>query len=160
MSGPGWDPVAIFAPRLPAKPRRWLDATDGLTAAVAAVFLVALCLRPWLAATPLPIPDSAQAQHDRSTTSMPRPSFEDRETVVSAYAGPPWYYRSDVDLSRNYKTELSLKRLGWDGDALYFPIDGGARVVRWSGSFGTMIDFLHNKAVSRLGRGKSGRGGP
>ncbi|HRD76938.1 MAG TPA: lipid A oxidase, partial [Hyphomicrobiaceae bacterium] len=81
----------------------------------------------------------------------------DRETTVSGYVGAPFYYRSDVRMSRNDDTDVVLKRLGWDGDALYFPIDGGVRSVSWNGSFGFMIDFLHNKAIARLGRGAHGR---
>lgn len=83
--------------------------------------------------------------------------FSDRETVASGYVGAPYYYRNDLHLTRPDGTDMTLKRMGWDGDAFYFPIDGGARVIRWSGSFGMMIDFLHNKAVSRLGKGAHGR---
>ena len=83
--------------------------------------------------------------------------FADNETVASVYAGAPHYYRSDLQLTRPDGTDMTLKRLGWDGDAFYFPIDGGARVIRWSGSLGLMVDFLHNKAITRLGRGTHGR---
>ena len=79
------------------------------------------------------------------------------ELVASAYVGAPLYHRSDVHLKRPDGTDMTLKALGWDGDALYFPLDGGARVIRWSGSFGVMIDFLHNKAIARLGKGAHGR---
>jgi hypothetical protein len=130
---------------------------DAVASAIAAVSLASLVVAPWLAAT---VPSSSSdraAQAPARAGTASRDIYNDRETVVSGYAGAPWYYRSDVKLSRNDGTDLELKRLGWDGDALYFPIDGGARVVRWSGSFGTMIDFLHNKAVARLGRGAHGR---
>ena len=50
-----------------------------------------------------------------------------------------------------------MKRVGWDGDALYFPIDGGVRSVEWWNNFGLMIDFVHNKACLALGRGAHGR---
>jgi hypothetical protein len=83
--------------------------------------------------------------------------YADRETVVSIYAGAPYYYRSDVDLTRPDGTDLTLKRLGWDGDPFYFPIDGGLRSVHWRGSSGLMIDFLHNKAIARTGKGSHGR---
>lgn len=83
--------------------------------------------------------------------------FADIETVASVYGGAPVYHRSDVALQRANGTDMTLKRLGWDGDALYFPIDGGARVIRWSGAVGGMVDFLHNKAISRLGKGSHGR---
>lgn len=80
-----------------------------------------------------------------------------RELVVSTYVGAPHYHRSDVKLTRPDGTDLTLKALGWDGDALYFPIDGGVRTINWSGARGFMVDFLHNKAIARLGRGAHGR---
>lgn len=83
-----------------------------------------------------------------------------QETFIAGYAGVPLYNRSDVKLDRPDGTDLTLKGLGWDGDALYFPIDGGIRSVQWSNSyapFGFMVDFLHNKAISRLGKGAHGR---
>lgn len=83
--------------------------------------------------------------------------FTDRETVVSFYISQPFYYRSDVDMTRNDGTDIKLKRMGWDGDAIMPPIDGGVRSMHWYGSSGFMIDFLHNKAVARLGKGAHGR---
>ena len=80
-----------------------------------------------------------------------------RETIAAGYAGAPFYHRSDLTLRQPNGTDMTLKRLGWDGDALYFPIDGGARVVRWNGSLGWMVDFMHNKAIARLGKGAHGR---
>jgi hypothetical protein len=83
--------------------------------------------------------------------------YGQNETVASAYGGAPVYHRSDLHLERPDGTDMTFKRLGWDGDSFYFPTDGGARVIRWSGSFGAMIDFLHNKAITRLGKGAHGR---
>jgi hypothetical protein len=80
-----------------------------------------------------------------------------REALLAGYIGAPFYYPSDVHMTRPDGTDLELKRVGWDGDALYFPIDGGVRSVEWWNNFGLMIDFVHNKAVSRLGRGAHGR---
>lgn len=86
-----------------------------------------------------------------------RQPFGANEIVASGYAGVPVYHRSDLQLQRPDGTDMTLKDLGWDGDAFYFPIDGGARVIRWSGTFGVMIDFMHNKAITRLGKGTHGR---
>jgi hypothetical protein len=83
--------------------------------------------------------------------------FEANETVVSGYVSAPYYHRSDLQLKRPDGTDLTLKKMAWDGDEFYFPIDGGARVIRWTGSTGVMIDFVHNKAISRLGKGAHGR---
>lgn len=80
-----------------------------------------------------------------------------REIFIAGYVGAPFYYRSDVHLVQPGGTDVVLKRLGWDGDALYFPIDGGIRSLEWWGNFGLMIDFLHNKAIARLGKGAHGR---
>lgn len=101
--------------------------------------------------------DDGAATRARGADADGTTRFGANETVASGYAGAPWYYRQDLKLERPDGTDLTLKDMGWDGDAFYFPIDGGARVVRWSGSLGVMIDFLHNKAVSRLGKGAHGR---
>ncbi|MCB1511509.1 MAG: lipid A oxidase [Hyphomicrobiaceae bacterium] len=79
------------------------------------------------------------------------------ESYFAGYVGNPIYYRSNVHLVRPDGTDLVLRGVGWDGDALYFPIDGGVRWVKWGGRTGVMIDFLHNKAIARLGRGAHGR---
>ena len=79
------------------------------------------------------------------------------ETLVAGYVGNPIYYRSNVHLSRPGGTNLVLQGVGWDGDPLHFPIDGGVRWVRWAGRSGFMIDFFHAKAIARLGRGAHGR---
>lgn len=92
----------------------------------------------------------------RSTQRVRRRSPTAR-ILIAGYAGAPFYYRSDVHLTRPDGTDTVLKRLGWDGDALYFPIDGGIRSVEWWGGAGLMVDFLHNKAIARLGKGAHGR---
>lgn len=80
-----------------------------------------------------------------------------RDMLLAGYVAQPFYRPSDVHLSRPDGTDLRLESLGWDGDALVPPIDGGIRSVEWWGRAGMMIDFLHNKAVARLGRGAHGR---
>lgn len=80
-----------------------------------------------------------------------------REILFSFYVSQPFYYRSDVKLTRNDDTDVTFKQIGWDGDMLMPPIDGGLRSVEWFRNFGFMVDFLHNKAVSRLGFGAHGR---
>jgi hypothetical protein len=105
------------------------------------------------AAEPARSPERARQRSDEAAASP----YSPRETVVSFYAGAPWYYRSNVHLTRSDGTDIDLKALGWDGDALYFPIDGGIRSIHWAGPFGFMVDFLHNKAIARLGKGAHGR---
>lgn len=92
---------------------------------------------------------SARAESGEKSTA--------REIFIAGYIGAPFYYRSDVHLTQPGGTDLVLKKLGWDGDALYFPIDGGIRSLEWWGGLGLMVDFLHNKAIARLGKGAHGR---
>ncbi len=49
------------------------------------------------------------------------------DSVYAFFVGNPIYYRSTFDMQRPDGTDLSLRGLGWDGDALHFPIDGGVR---------------------------------
>lgn len=157
----------VAAPRLPRTATRHpriakcplVSATllEGLSAAVAIVLLAAVAIAPWVEQTDQPTGSSAAPKGAAGTATDTAWPQGGNETVVSGYAGAPVYYRSDVALKRPDGTDLTLKGLGWDGDALYFPIDGGARVVRWSGPVGFMVDFLHNKAIARLGKGAHGR---
>ncbi|MBS0244153.1 MAG: lipid A oxidase, partial [Proteobacteria bacterium] len=114
--------------------------------------LTAILLAGMLAMASLGPDDLAAPSSDANASP-----YAQRETVGSIYAGAPFYHRSDVRLTQPGGTDVTLKRMGWDGDSLYFPIDGGARVIRWSGSLGLMVDFLHNKAIARLGKGSHGR---
>jgi hypothetical protein len=104
-------------------------------------------------------PDASEGHQARSVTQSNEPTraTTGREILIAGYVGAPFYYRSDVHLVQPGGTDVILKRLGWDGDALHFPIDGGVRSVEWWGRFGLMVDFLHNKAIARLGKGAHGR---
>lgn len=102
-------------------------------------------------------PQEPTASRADATASQQLWGAPKNETFVAFYAGHPWYHRSDVLFTRPDGTDLRLKALGWDGDAFYFPIDGGIRAVRWNGALGGMVDFLHNKAIARLGKGSHGR---
>lgn len=106
------------------------------------------------AAAPNETPD------ERAGVSSPTPEHAGsatRETFVAGYVAQPLYARSDVHMTRPDGTDLTLKALGWDGDALRFPIDGGVRAVSGAAPLSFMVDFLHNKAVARLGKGAHGR---
>ena len=147
--------LSITAPVWPAHggtPQTALAALDRLSA-LGGMALFGMIL----AASIIGEGGGTQAAVDEPQPPSAGTRFASNETVVSGYAGAPFYYRSDLHLTRPDGTDMTLKRMGWDGDALYFPIDGGARVTRWSGSLGTSIDFLHNKAVTRLGKGAHGR---
>ncbi len=104
------------------------------------------------------VPDDVSAAGDRVPVSSPEyASSRNSDVLVAGYVAQPFYDRSDVHMTRFDDTDITLKRFGWDGDALQFPIDGGVRTVTGSQSFAFMVDFLHNKAVSRLGKGAHGR---
>jgi lipid A oxidase len=128
------------------------DALDRPAAVLAMLALCASMFAMWFGQV-----DDGRAAPPAAAEHASQSRYGQNETVVSAYAGAPVYHRGDLHLERPDGTDMTLKRLGWDGDAFYFPIDGGARVIRWSGSFGVMIDFLHNKAITRLGKGTHGR---
>ncbi len=135
-----------------------LDCGAALTAM--AVLLISWHIIPLH--TPLPLwtamamPDSAKEQVASKTDHQLSATSHDY-TLVAGYVGNPIYYRSNISLKRPDGTDLELRGLGWDGDALHFPIDGGVRVVHWRDRFGFMVDFLHNKAIARLGKGAHGR---
>lgn len=96
---------------------------------------------------------SRRADKDKASWQATDPG----STLYAGYAGLPIYHRSDLHFKRRGGTDVLLKQLGWDGDAFYFPLDGGVRSVTWWSNAGFMIDFLHNKAIARLGRGAHGR---
>jgi len=126
----------------------------GLAAMVMVVLSGALNTMPMSESVDTPAGSGAGAS---STDSAPRSQFLDREKVASFYLAQPWYYPSNTKLQRNDGTDITLKNMGWDGDMLMPPIDGGVRYIDWFGPAGFMIDFLHNKAVARLGKGAHGR---
>ena len=128
---------------------------DKLARLIAIVLLSAVMAQFWMAASSLDEPPTEASKVESSQAHAP--AFTGNEIVVAGYVGAPFYHRSDVHLTRPDGTDLQLKGLGWDGDALHFPIDGGVRSVQWWHSFGFMVDFLHNKAVARLGKGAHGR---
>lgn len=146
---------------LPGAQRLDRPTLDRPAAAAAIVLLAVAYGHVWQSAAPVPDTRPATRAEGAPGTAPggdePIGPYTGREVLVAGYIGAPWYYRSDVRLERPDGTDVTLKRLGWDGDALYFPIDGGVRAVEWNGSFGTMVDFLHNKAIARLGKGAHGR---
>ena len=130
---------------------------DRLASIAVAGLLCAMAVSAGLSQATAP-DDVSHAAGGASPASSPE---QDRargtETLVAGYIAQPFYDRSDLHMTRHDGTDITLKTLGWDGDALRFPIDGGVRSVTGSRSFAFMVDFLHNKAVSRLGKGAHGR---
>ena len=146
-------PDPVFLPATPSIVQTWARGASFII--VLWFFLLAPAYPP-LHPTP-----SATSQETRESTRRPpvdeRATTATREALVAGYVGNPIYYRSDFRFTREDNTDIELLGLGWDGDALRFPIDGGVRFVRWRDDLGFMIDFLHNKAIARLGKGAHGR---
>ena len=131
---------------------------ERMSSLAAAALLTAMAVGSVLSATPEGNDARTEQMRETAISSLPAHGGQvERETLIAGYLAQPFYHRSDVHLTRPDGTDLMAKRLGWDGDALKFPIDGGVRAVTGPHTFGFMIDFLHNKAVSRLGRGAHGR---
>lgn len=102
--------------------------------------------------------DPARTASGAGAGSALRDAFSiDREASFAGYIGYPSHNRSDVRLVRPDGTDLTMKNLRWDAEPFTFPIYAGVRYVRWQGAFGGMIDFLHDKAVTRVGKGAHGR---
>lgn len=132
-------------------PRAEKAASLAAIAALAAVMLDPAELA--MAPPGAPAAPEARIGEGAAPAAVPR----GREILLAGYVSQPLYQRSDVHMTRRDGTDVTLKALGWDGDALRFPIDGGVRSMEWWGSVGVMVDFLHNKAVARLGKGAHGR---
>jgi len=144
-------PATGIAPR---RRSRLNVGTEAVASALAITLLLAIWALPSMQSTPVP---DLRSEAGASARKEPLPIAGGPETLVAGYVGAPFFYRSQLEMTKPGGTDLKLDGLGWDGDALYFPIDGGVRAQRWHGLFGSMIDFMHNKAVSRLGRGAHGR---
>ncbi|MFV0294636.1 MAG: hypothetical protein ACK5JT_00760, partial [Hyphomicrobiaceae bacterium] len=126
--------------------------------AIAAVLMLAATLVPaWMMHAGDGRTDADGAPQSSEPGLARQASSAGNEVVASIYAGVPFYRPNDVHLQRPDGTDMTFKKLRWDSDAFYFPIDGGARAIHWLGSVGYMVDFLHGKAIAELGKGTHGR---
>jgi lipid A oxidase len=156
MSLAGGFAGVVWSRRISRQGRGFLDRPSVALASIVslAVWSLAPQVLPWMAMVLPGASSSGQAGASESAKTAP---LRYRETMAAFYVGNPLYYRSNLHYVRNDGTNLVLKGMGWDGDPLYFPIDGGVRWVRWAGQSGFMIDFFHDKAIARLGYGAHGR---
>ena len=128
-------------------------------AALAAAAFFALQVSGHFAMTETPAP-SATAATNNGSIRLPgetAPADLGRERVFAGYVGLPAHDRSDAHLVRPGGTDLILKNLRWDAEPFNFPLYAGVRYTSWRGAFGGMIDFLHDKAIARTGKGAHGR---
>ena len=129
---------------------------DAVVRIATALLLLVWMALPWIAQAVTP-PDEREAVGAASGPGGGDATAVNREILLAGYIAQPYYYRSDVHLKQAGGTDAVLKRMGWDGDAIHPPIDGGVRSVQWWHNVGFMVDFLHNKAIARLGKGAHGR---
>mgnify|MGYP001366309222 CR=1 FL=1 len=147
-----WTMAGTAAPARPGQTAR----LDALSCLAAAGLILATFAQTYILPAVQPVEnDSARLATATGPLSTAEPYVNER--LFAFYIAQPFYYRSNVHFVRNDDTDVVFKKMGWDGDALMPPIDGGVRVVKWRHNLGFMIDFLHNKAVSRLGKGAHGR---
>lgn len=102
-------------------------------------------------------PERSAGATGAATTGPGSFTLTGRDALAAAYVGIPDHYRSDVHIKRPDGTDLTMKKLHWEGEPFHFPLYAGVRYVSWRGNVGGMIDFLHDKAVSRVGKGAHGR---
>lgn len=128
-------------------------------AALAAAAFFALQVSGIIPMTETPAPSAAAAANTgiARLPGEPAPASLGRERVFAGYVGLPAHDRSDARLVRPDGTDLTLKNLRWDAEPFNFPLYAGVRYTSWRGAFGGMIDFLHDKAIARTGKGAHGR---
>jgi lipid A oxidase len=74
-------------------------------------------------------------------------SIPGNETIVGAFSGTPYTYPSKVKLGTRAES-FTIDPVHWYTDPFHNPIYYGVRVLRWGDSFGTMVDFIHSKAIA------------
>ncbi len=76
------------------------------------------------------------------------------ELLIAGYGGSPYTYDSDVRFNRaaDPKRNMTVERVGWEGQPFKHPLYYGVRVARWGsgGATGAMVDFTHSKAISNM----------
>ena len=75
-----------------------------------------------------------------------------RETVIGAYSGMPYNYPSAARVQQPGAMDFTIDPVNWYTHPFKSPIYYGARVAHWlsGGKAGTMVDFIHSKAIAPL----------
>ncbi len=141
--------------RQAGEPQDALTSWKGVCVAAAMLAVVVQHAIPFPPSVMQAMGDAAQADGGSEPALKEKRGFG-REAFVGGYIGYPWHLRSDVRLQRPNGTDVTLKSLRWDAEPFKFPIYAGVRGTQWWGPFGGMIDFLHDKAIARTGRGAHG----
>jgi len=97
--------------------------------------------------------DDGNARAAGQAASATSPSWFERlmdpNRAVGAYGGIAYTYPDTVRIKKD-ASEITVRDFDWIGKPFVAPIYYGARVWRWSpvGQFGTMVDFIHAKAIA------------
>lgn len=149
--------IRAFAPTptmsQPAEGRR---TGDRLAAALAAAVLVSWVCHVMLAENASSTDQTAAGKTEASAAGQPEVTTArpNREYVVAGYGGAPYTHPSDVHFSKPGVTDLTARKVSWEGRPFKSPIYYGIRTLAWSGSspFGAMLDFTHSKTISQRGQ--------
>jgi hypothetical protein len=116
--------------------------TDAAIAAVASATLA--CWALVMMAGP------AETSSQRDLPPRAAVAADGPETLVGGYVGAPYTHPSDVRITKQGVTDLTVQGVNWDARPFKSPIYYGIRSWRWSaGATGGMIDFLHSKTIAR-----------
>jgi len=144
--------------RTGARSPRMLRVADALSTVAIGAALVAYALAPSpsglasVASDPGGISDHhdetlASARAERAQVAE-RVRYRGGEVLVAAYGGAPYTYASDLHVTKDGRTDMTVHGIDWLGEPFDNPIYYGARVARWltGSAFGVMTDFTHSKA--------------
>lgn len=154
QAGRGWGSFGARYLPWPTLTRRTWQTCHRAAAGIA---MAAVFAQGAVTLFPATLPSGDAAREGAPASSSGARDMTGRETIVGGYLGVPDHARSDVKMVRPDGTDLLMKNIRWDAEPFRFPIYAGVRVTRWQGAFGGMIDFMHDKAIARVGKGAHGR---
>lgn len=139
-----WGTQAAPSPTGAGKRRRF----EQLAAAAAALLLTASTAMTIMEQSALDDGPAAAAGSAAGSGPAVTPG---KETLVGAFTGVPYTYPSQVKIGKDGSpTDFTIDPVHWYTDPFHNPIYYGARVARWGGRAGVMVDFIHSKAIARL----------
>lgn len=135
----------------PSPTRSW----EQVAAAIGVAALLAAAVPVYFPSTTGEGRDTVAARDQRIEADR-RGALTDNELLLGGYVGVPYHPNSEMTLDRPNGTNVTLKGIEWYGEPFKFPLYAGVRATQWRGPFGFMIEFLHDKAVARTGKGAHG----
>jgi hypothetical protein len=122
---------------------------EQLAAGAAALLLIASTTMTIMEQSAL---DNEPSRAARDSTSTDPAVLPGQETLVGAFTGVPYTYPSQVRIGKEGSpTFFKIDPVHWYTEPLHNPIYYGVRVARWGARAGVMVDFIHSKALGRLG---------